>query len=311
MRRYWLSFGPVALLLASAPAFGQAAADEALDRDRPQPAAGVDLHYSTDADFTEVLKAGINLDLRSKGPDDYIGIRVEKARFNPSGQGWESRERAFVRAADSSGAWKWNAQLGTDGDKLIGSAGVHDEAPFRKELFFERDILETPRGLSEGLYYTLAGAAIDIPADDRNVFTVLGALQEFTGDNVRTHVRANYVHVLRPEWGLSAQLRTRYFRNSVPREYDYYSPRWYAQVLPVLQLRRFDRGWMYLFAGGLGAQRDSSSGWRRSSYFNARVTSPPRDNWAVTGAFLFSETPTVTGQSYNYMQINFGVTRAF
>ena len=34
----------------------------------------------------------------------------------------------------------------------------------------------------------------------------------------------------------------------------------------VLQLRRFDRGWMYLFAGGLGVQRDSSSGWRGSSY---------------------------------------------
>jgi hypothetical protein len=139
----------------------------------------------------------------------------------------------------------------------------------------------------------------------------VGGVQPFTGDNVRTHLRANYVHVLKPELGLSAQLRTRYFRNSVPREYDYYSPRWYAQLLPVLQLRRFSKGWMYLVAGGIGAQRDNVSGWRRSSYFNARVTSPARSGWALTGALLYSETPTATGQSYNYRQVNFGVTRSF
>jgi hypothetical protein len=99
--------------------------------------------------------------------------------------------------------------------------------------------------------------------------TLVGGVQEFTGDNVRTHLRANFVHVLKPEASLSLQLRTRYFRNSDPREYDYYSPRWYAQAVPILQLRRFSNGWRYLVAGGVGVQRDSESKWRRSSYFNA------------------------------------------
>ena len=32
-------------------------------------------------------------------------------------------------------------------------------------------------------------------------------MQDFTGDNLRL----NYIHVVKPKWGLSAQVRTRYF----------------------------------------------------------------------------------------------------
>ena len=275
-------------------------------------AVGGDFLYSADADDTEVARVGLNLDFAFESTEDHRGVRLEKAWFNPVGQGWEGRERVYLRGADSIGGWKWTAQVGTDGDTVLGSASVHDEVKLRKEFFLEREILETPQGLAQGIYYTFGGAAIDLPVDNRNVFTLVGGLQEFTGDNFRTHLRANYTHVVKPEWGVSAQLRTRWLRNSVPHEYDYYSPRWYAQLLPVLQMRRTsDSGWRYLLAGGLGVQRDSDSGWRRSSYLNAQVTSPVRRRLALTGALLFSETPTTSGQSYSYLQFSGGLTRAF
>ncbi len=272
---------------------------------------GTDLIFSTDAEDTIVVKSGLNLDWRFEGPEERLGIRVEKAWFKPLGQDWEGRERLYLRAADSLGDWKWNATVGTDGDTILGSAAIHDEARFRKEFFIEREIVETPQGLSRGIYYTFAGAAIDLPADDRNIFTLVGGVQAFTGDNVGTHLRGNFVHLLNPKAGLSLQLRTRYFRNSEPREYDYYSPRWYAQAVPILQLRRFSNGWRYLVAGGVGVQRDSESKWRRSSYFNAQLTTPPKRGWAGTAGLLFSETPTVTGDSYNYLQVTVGLSRAF
>ena len=291
-------------LIAAAPA-------AAGDADETSHAAGSDLFFSTDAEDTEVVKAGLNLDWRYEGPEEYLGVRLEKAWFRPLGQRWRGRERAYVRAADSLGDWKWNANVATDGHTVLGSAAIHDEARFRKEFFVEREILETPQGLGRGIYYTFVGAAIDLPADDRNLLTLVGGIQDFTGDNVRTHLRANLIHVAKPEWGLSVQLRTRYFRNSDPHEFDYYSPRWYAQAVPVLQLRRFSKGWRYLVAGGVGVQRDSESRWRRSSYFNAQITSPPRRRWAGHAALLFSETPTATGQSYNYLQLTLGLTRSF
>ena len=275
------------------------------------PAAGLEVFYSSDAEETEVLKTAIAFDLAYAGPTKRFGVAVERARYRPLGQDSKTMARVFLRAAERVGDWKWNASVGTDGDTLIGSATVHDEARFRKELFVERDIVETPLGIERGLYYTFAGAAIDLPADDRNVLTLIGGLQAFTGDNVRTHLRATYVHVVKPEWGLSAQLRTRYFRSSEPGEYDYYSPRWYAEVLPVVQVRRFIGGWQLLGAAGYGAQRDSDSKWRSSRLLNARFTSPPfRKDWALTGSLLYTNTPVGTGFTYRYLQATLGLTKA-
>ncbi|QIK79564.1 hypothetical protein G7077_12255 [Sphingomonas piscis] len=207
----------VALLASLVAGTAQAQVSDPTDReDRRDRAIGADVSYSTDADETEVLKAGVNLDIRSVGPEDYVGFRIEKVRFNPVGAGWQGDNRVYVRASSSQGEWKGAAQVGTDGHNVIGSASLHDEAAVRKEFFIERDILETRQGLSRGLYYTILGAAVDIPADDRNIFTVLGAVQTFTGENVRRHLRLNYVHVLDPGLGLTAQVRTRYFRNSDP-----------------------------------------------------------------------------------------------
>jgi len=276
------------------------------------PAIGADLYYSNDAEDTEVLKTGIDFDLSYSGPEKHWGVRIERARFTPLGQHSRTMERAYVRAADSLGGWKWSATVGTDGHTVLGSASIHDEARFRKEVFVEREILETPQGLTHRIYYTFAGVALDLPADDRNVFTVVAGVQPFTGDNVRTHLRATFVHVVKPDWGLSAQLRTRWFRSSDPHEFDYYSPRWYAEVLPVVQVRRFVHGWQLLGAVGYGAQRDSESHWRSSRYFNARVTSPAsKTGWAVNGALLATNTPVSSGYTDRYTQFTMGLTKAF
>lgn len=302
----------LAALVAAAPLSVQAQTRHDAPPVLGGPAVGVDLFHSSDADNTEVTRLGFDFDISNSGPEKYRGIRLEKARYNPVGQGWKDRTRGFIRGADVWNDNHWNWNVGTDGTTVIGSASVYNEELFRKELFVERDILETPTGLKRGIYYTFVGFAVDLPANDRNVFTATIGAQRFTGDNLRTHLRASYIHVLAPDLGISAQLRTRYFQNSDPREFDYYSPRWYAQVLPVLQMRRFTPdGWRYLAAIGLGVQRDNVSGWRRSSLLNLQATSPERDRWAFTANFLYSETPTTAGTSYRYGQVNVGLRWRF
>jgi hypothetical protein len=299
----------LALSLSGLPfaASAQDAADEA------EHAVGADVFYQSDADGTEVVRAGVDLDPHFRDKDNYTGLRLEKAWFNPLDQGWQGRERIYLRAARKLDHWTLQGRVGTDGDSVLGSLTLFDDSRFRKEFFLERDILETPQGLSRGIYHTFGGAAIDLPVDDRNQFTLVAAVQEFTGDNVRLHLRANYIHMVKPEWGLSAQLRTRFFRNNHPGEADYYSPRWYAQVLPLLQMRRtIDNGWRFVLAGGLGAQRDAESSWRRASYAAAQATSPEvAPGWSLTGGLLFTETPTTSGQSYSYFQANAGIVRSF
>lgn len=298
-----LSFAPAA---AQDAAPGQAAAEE-----QSSHAIGADLLISTDADNTDVIRAGLNLDPWYKGQQGYLGLRLEKVWYRPLGGKTLSKERAYLRYADQSGGWTWNTQVGTDGDTVLGSASIHDDAKFRKEFFIERDMIETTRGVREGIYYTFVGAAIDLPADERNNFTLMAGAQEFTGKNVRLHARFNYVHVLKPELGLSAQLRTRYFHSTEPGEYDYYSPRWYLQVLPLLQMRRYSGGWRYMIAGGVGAQRDAVSDWRASYYGAAEVTSPEigRD-WFLKAGVQYNNIPQNTG-AYDYFQGTVSLTRRF
>lgn len=300
-------FAAAALLLMCGPAM---AAEP--DAAAGLHAAGVDAFYSSDSENSETVKLGLNLDWHWDGPGDRLGIRVERARFRPLGLQGKTMERAYIRYSNDDRVWKWDVLAGTDGHTVIGSASIHNEARFRQEYFVERNIVETPIGITKRLYSTFGGGAVDVPLGDRTTFTVLGGVQEFTGSNVRTHARATLVHVIKPDLGLSLQVRARYFRNSDPREYDYYSPRWYAEVLPVAQMRRWVGGWELLAAGGLGVQRDADRNWRSARYANLRVTSPKfRKDWAGNAALIYSNTPTSNTFAYSYFQVNFGLTKSF
>jgi hypothetical protein len=84
----------------------------------------------------------------------------------------------------------------------------------------QQGIVETPRGLDEGIYYTFLGASFDLPASERDVFTAMAGIQKFTGKNERLHLRGSYLRVIAPKIGLSAQLRARYFHSTAPGEFD-------------------------------------------------------------------------------------------
>ena len=290
----------------------------AQEEDPDRPAVGSDVFYSSDSDGTKIVRLAAEFDLRnyeSYRRTERLGVRVERAWYDFADGGTRKRDRVFVQAADTVGNWTWQARVGTDGDTVIGSASLNDNAAFRKEVFVERDVVETPRGVDEGIYATFLGAAIDLPASDSTVFTALAGVQTFTGENTRLHLRGNAVQVVDADLGLSMQLRGRYFSNSDPREYDYYSPAWYAELLPVVQMRCFVGGWQLLGAAGLGAQRDSNSDWRRATYLNARVTSPEgaRD-WSVRGELTYTSTPSPsaqTGAGYDYFQASLGIRRRF
>lgn len=296
-------------LLAAMPA-GQAFAQD--DRDNGlRPGAGVELFASSDADKTDIVRLSARALLDYEGPDQYRGIVLERAWFTPFGQETRKEERACLDLADTAGSWRWKARLGSDGHTVLGSASLRKD-DWSREFFVEREIIETPMGLDRGIYYTLAGASFDLPADKRNVFIAMAGVQEFTGRNVRLHLRGSYVHVVKPEWGLSAQLRARYYHSTEPGEFDYYSPRNYVQLLPMLQLRRFDGGWEYRAQAAYGAQHATAGGWFDSRYANLRVTSPRWDkHWELQAEATYSNTSATSGPDYDYVMGRFGIAWAF
>ena len=77
------TYKTIAALVLSAALPGVASAQDI----EPSPALGGEVFASTDSDDTDILRTAIDFDLRNAGDDDRIGIRVEKAWYDPSGEG--------------------------------------------------------------------------------------------------------------------------------------------------------------------------------------------------------------------------------
>ena len=278
-----------------------------------RPGAGVEIFASTDAEDTDVLKVMGRALLNFSDRDKFMGVAFEKAWFKPLGQETKGEERAYPDLADTiSDKWLWQARIGTDGHTVLGSANIRS-ADWKQSYFIEREIIETPQGLQKGIYYTFLGANFDLPLNDRNIVTAMAGVQKFTGKNERLHLRGSYIHVIEPEWGLSAQLRARYYHSTTPNEFDYFSPRDYVQVLPVLQLRRFDNsGWMYQVAGGYGAQHATGAKWQDARFASLRVESPVRAR--LPNVFLdvqYTNTSISGGLDYDYVMGRLGISFGF
>lgn len=276
-----------------------------------QPAAGVELWTSTDSEKTSVVKLTARALWNFEGTTNYQGIDVERAWFSPKGQHAREQTRAYLDiAGDVAGKWDWSAKLGTNGSTILGSGEIR-ASNWSKELFVEREIVETPRGVDQGIYYTLLGASADLVSSSRDTLSAMAGVQKFTGKNARLHLRGTYVHVIKPSLGLSIQLRARYFHSTFPGEFDYYSPRQFMQLIPVVQVRRFDRGgWMYLIALGYGAQQATGNHWQAARLADLRLESPGSSRRFHAFAELQLSNNSLVGAAgnYNYIVARLGLT---
>lgn len=309
--RSWLA--PVA---ASLLAFSQAAAAQGADAapaPSPQPGAGVEVWASNDSDGTSVFKLVGRALWNFEGRDKFAGIAIEDVRFSPARGEVREDSRFYLDLADHIGPdWRWQARVGTDGDTILGHAELR-RTDWSHSLFIEREIVETDQGLTRGIYYTFAGASADIAIDDGNTLALTAGVQEFTGDNERLHLRGRFIHALDTEAGLSAHIDARYYHSTTPGEFDYFSPRNFVRVLPILQLRRHDdSGWMFLAAGGLGLQHSTGNDWSLARLAQARLESPA--NARKLRAFaeiLYTNDSISGGTDYDYLMGRAGITTAF
>ena len=118
--------------------------------------------------------------------------------------------------------------------------------------------------------------------------------------------------MLQPDWGLTAQIRGRYFHSSEPGEFDYFSPKNFIQIVPTLQLRGRRAGWRYVLAAGLGAQWETGGGWRQARAPQRPGHQPThRPAGRSRRRFAYSNTPTGAGYTYDYRQFSLGLRRLF
>lgn len=273
------------------------------------------MQLSSDAEGNEVAKLSLGWDWRRVDREHWTGLEVQHARF--AGEGWSHQEqRAYLAAAGVFGqgpvdddAWRWQARIGSNGHTALGSASMHTEGPRRREVFFERELLETRAGIGRRQMYNFLGAAIDHPFGDRFSGTALAGVQTFGDGNRRDHLRANLVYAVAPGHGLSIQLRNRYYRNSHAYAGGYFSPPWYAETVAALGARRVVGGHAWRLIAGAGRQRTADEGWKRARVLEVGYESPRwRQSWLRVHAG-YSDTPVATSTrstnySYRYLMVD-------
>jgi hypothetical protein len=269
----------------------------------------LDAFASSDADGNDSFRSGLSYDLVRDGIDNRRGIKLEHAEA--SGEGWRyERARAYLRlAATADSGWKWRADIGTDGRSLLGNAALISERGLRRELFLERDIVETRLGVERSLYHSFLGGTVDIPLGSRLTTALVGGVQDFGGSNRRLHARAVVSGVLVEDWGLSTQLRLRYFDDSVAGELDYFAPGWYREALAGLSLRRFVNGYSGRLLLTTGRQQSAGSQSRRASLYELQFETPKRDGWYLKLNAGYSNTPISSAYTYAYRYLRLEFVR--
>lgn len=196
-----------------------------------------DAWSSDDSEGTATHRAGATWQVTRRDAAHWWGLNAEHARYR--GSAWRVDEtRLFVRGAGGRGEWRWSGRVGSNGETWIGDATLHSMRPARSEFFLERDRLDTRNGALQGRYQTFVGAAQDWPVNGRVTLTGVAGVQDFTGGNRRTHLRANASVTVVESLGIAAQLRTRWFKDSAPERADYFAPGEYAEALGALVISR-------------------------------------------------------------------------
>jgi len=231
--------------------------------------AAVLVDYKSAYDFVAISAGGTRYEQADWSAERYsLGGVVKKVdRATGSGllasgglSGVGDSLRAFLDAT-------WNARLSE-------STGV--------ELMGQRDFVETRAGLEAGTMTNFAGASVDYAATERLTLIGLGALQYFSDDNRRWHLRGRAIYALVPQEGLSVQVRARAYESSRPGGALYFNPENFAQADVGLRLRRSLGDWRVLAAAGVGRENIDRHNEEPTRYLEARMERSFANNlWLV------------------------------
>lgn len=211
----WCLGGLAGLLPAMAGAQGIAA---------PLPAVSAGVDASDDSDgFTE-FKPWTQYEAAS-------GWGLKAGWQDYRMQGWSATGRSLlVTHRKQTSQYQWQAQLGasrTAGHTLaVGmlDAMYYVSAATAMGLSLERDVVNSRRGLDNGVHYDAAMLVLDHQFHPRLSLGVAAGASWFSNDNRRDLLRTRWTFTLDEERGWYAYAKTRHYRNSNPYRPEYFSP---------------------------------------------------------------------------------------
>ena len=218
--------------------------------------------------------------------EKYTGITYQHNYFTQGS--WSSTGEQYTlltKAINPRTALGYSLNIGyntENGHQLIttdSNYGFRVADSTKAEVMLNRDRVETQNSLNNGIYYTLGGLSVEQQIFERLSAVVMGANMYFSDTNTRPTVRAKLIYDLAPDYGLTAQLRYRQFRDTntnVPN--NYFNPSNYSETMIAFGMRRRFQGWMLSGTAGVGRQTVSQDPSTTTQLYELAATSPVASN---------------------------------
>lgn len=214
--------------------------------------------------------------------EKYTGINYQHNYFTQTG--WNSSAEVYTlltKAINPRTGLGYNLNIGynlENGHKLIttdSNYGFRITDTTKAEVILNRDRVETQNSLNNGIYYTLGAASVEQQVVERLTAIAMLGNMYFSDTNTRPIVRAKLIYDLIPEYGLTAQLRFRQFRDTnttVPN--NYFNPDHYSEMMVAFGARKRISGWMLSGTAGVGRQKVSQDPSATTQLYEFAATSP-------------------------------------
>ena len=199
--------------------------------------------------------------------EKYTGITYQHNYFTQGN--WSSSGEQYTlitKAINPRTALGYNLTIGyntENGHQLVttdSNYGFRVTDSTKAEVLVNRDRVETQNSLNNGIYYTLAGVSIEQQILERLSAVVMGGNMYFSDTNTRPTVRAKLIYDLVPDYGLTAQLRYRQYRDTNTNvANNYFNPSTYSETMIAFGFRKRIEGWVLNGTAGVGRQTDRKS----------------------------------------------------
>lgn len=237
---------------------------------------------STDSEGFSATKLGAAyLPLYTHG-DRHSGLQYQWNSYSQNGWTAEGNQLGIgTKSINPQTALGYNINLNLNeikGYSLLTTDSyyaVQAASATRAEFFVNRDRVETQNSINNGIYYTLGGLSLEQQFTNRLVGILTVGNMYFSDSNTRPFFRVRAIYDVFPEYGITAQLRYRQYRDTntnVPN--NYFNPDNYKEAMAAIGLRRFVNDWRLAALLGFGRQQvnqDSSTG---TQLIEVSATSP-------------------------------------
>jgi hypothetical protein len=244
------------------------------------------VYFSSDSEgfSTYKYKAGY-LPLYEHG-EKYTGITYQHNYFTQGS--WSSTGEQYTlvtKAINPRTALGYNLNIGyntQNGHQLVttdSNYGFRLTDSTKAEVIVNRDRVETQNSLNNGIYYTLGGVSVEQQVLERLTAILMGANMYFSDTNTRPIARAKLIYDLVPDYGLTAQLRYRQYRDTNTNvANNYFNPSTYNETMIAFGARKRIAGWMISGTAGVGRQTVNQDPSTTTQLYELAATSPVASN---------------------------------